>query len=72
MSNPDRRVVGKTGREECDAVVSVLREAAAWLADRHTPLWQDDERALSETAADVKAGLYRFMLTNLVGGTLSC
>lgn len=59
MSNVEPCVVREARSDECEAVVSVLREAAAWLADKGEPLWQEDELAHSDIAADVEAGLYR-------------
>jgi GNAT superfamily N-acetyltransferase len=44
--------------EDAELVHSVLHEAAAWLRDRGTPLWAEDEIAPEVIASEVDAGLY--------------
>jgi GNAT superfamily N-acetyltransferase len=43
---------------EVDEVVSILVEAADWLAERGTPMWRDDELRPEAIAADVRGGLF--------------
>jgi GNAT superfamily N-acetyltransferase len=44
--------------EDAGLVHSILDEAAAWLRDRGTPLWAEDEIAPEVIAGEVGAGLY--------------
>jgi GNAT superfamily N-acetyltransferase len=44
--------------EEAGVVHAVLREAEAWLRERGTPLWAEDEIAREVIESGVEAGLY--------------
>jgi GNAT superfamily N-acetyltransferase len=44
--------------EDAELVHFILHEAAAWLRDRGTPLWAEDEIAPEVIAREVDAGLY--------------
>src|SRR5665213_805523 len=44
--------------QDTEVVASILNEAARWLEQAGMPLWQEDELAPANIAADVRAGLF--------------
>ncbi len=51
-------IVRRAGAVDAGAVGDVLREAAAWLDERGTPMWRTDELDQARITADVSAGMF--------------
>jgi hypothetical protein len=53
-----RLSIRQATQQDIDAVIDILREAAAWLEERRIPLWRQDELQPDDISTEVRSGLF--------------